>query len=122
MKISLAELLSTNNPKESMQLVSKYGLTPSRNSLGLEKQINYLIRKHKATILTELADIHPHKDLILTSLKSKFEGDEFSNIESQEKVVEKNDESKNKISIDSDFLVKAGIVTLCGFILIKSLR
>jgi hypothetical protein len=64
-KITLQELIATNNPLKAKALVIKYGYKPARNYNDLIHKLFQLTREYREDALKELVEIHPHKDLIL---------------------------------------------------------
>jgi hypothetical protein len=64
-KITLQELVAEDATKEAKMLVVKYGETPARNMDDLINKLNYITSTHKESALSDLAKIHPDKDLIL---------------------------------------------------------
>jgi hypothetical protein len=75
-KIRLSELIAINCPDEAMQAIHNYGVVPSRNFKGVIMQLDKLIVRYGQSFLNELAMIHPHRDLILSTAKSNTDGKE----------------------------------------------
>jgi len=64
-KISLQELIALNNTQGAKNIIKKYGLKPAKNYDELVKKLFYLTKQEGEEALKELANLHPHKDLIL---------------------------------------------------------
>lgn len=62
--ISLQELIAVNNPTKAKALVVKYGFTPARNSNDLIYKLFRVTKENGEQGLQDLAEIHPHKDLL----------------------------------------------------------
>ena len=64
-KISLQELIAINNTPKAKALIIKYGYEPAQNYDDLVYKLFRLTKEYKAEALKDLAELHPHKDLIL---------------------------------------------------------
>jgi len=64
-KISLQELIALNNTQQAKNLIKKYGYRPARNYDDLIQKLYRLTKENREEALKELANLHPHKDLIL---------------------------------------------------------
>lgn len=64
-KISLQELIAINNTPKAKALVVKYGYDPARNYDDLIYKLFRLTKDYKKEALKDLAELHPHKELIL---------------------------------------------------------
>lgn len=81
-RISLQELIAINNTPKAKALIVKYGYRPARSYNDLIKKLTIFTNEFKEEALKELAEIHPHKDLILnfnqpiiSETKSNCDGD-----------------------------------------------
>jgi len=63
--ISLQELIAINNTPKAKALIVKYGYRPARSFNDLIQKLFQFTKEYKDEALKELAEIHPHKDLIL---------------------------------------------------------
>lgn len=64
-KISLQELVALNNTAQSKKLIVQYGYKPARNYNDLISKMYRFTKDYREDALKELANIHPHKDLIM---------------------------------------------------------
>lgn len=64
-KISLQELIAINNTPKAKALIVRYGYEPARNYEDLMYKLFRFTKDYRKEALKELANIHPHKDLIL---------------------------------------------------------
>ena len=64
-KISLQELIALNNTQQAKNLIKKYGYRPARNYDDLIQKLYRFTKENRQEALKELANLHPHKDLIL---------------------------------------------------------
>ena len=64
-KISLQELIAINNTPKAKALIIKYGYEPAQNYDDLVYKLFRLTKEYKSEALKDLAELHPHKDLIL---------------------------------------------------------
>ena len=80
--ISLQELIAYNNPSKAKALVVKYGYRPARNYNDLIQKLFRLTKEHREDALKDLAELHPHKDLILNYFCASKE--EKSNVEGKD--------------------------------------
>ena len=64
-KISLQELIALNNTQQAKNLIKKYGYKPARNYNDLIQKLYRLTKEYREDGLKEMANLHPHKDLIL---------------------------------------------------------
>lgn len=64
-KISLQELIAVNNTPKAKALIIRYGYEPAQNYDDLIYKLYQLTRDYKEEALQDLANLHPHKDLIL---------------------------------------------------------
>jgi ubiquitin len=63
--ISLQELIAVNNTPKANALIVRYGYRPARSFIDLIHKLFQFTKEYKEEALKELAEIHPHKDLIL---------------------------------------------------------
>ena len=63
--ISLQELIAVNNTPKANALIVRYGYRPARSFNDLIHKLFQFTKEYKEEALKELAEIHPHKDLIL---------------------------------------------------------
>lgn len=70
-RISLQELIALNNTPKAKALVVKYGYSPARNYDDLTYKLMRFTKDFQEEALKELANIHPHKDLILNYNKDE---------------------------------------------------
>jgi ubiquitin len=63
--ISLQELIAVNNTPKAKALIVRYGYRPARSFNDLIHKLFQFTKEYKEEALKELAEIHPHKDLIL---------------------------------------------------------
>jgi hypothetical protein len=64
-KISLQELIAINNTPKAKALIVKYGYEPAQNYDDLIYKLFRLTKDYRKEALKDLADLHPHKELIL---------------------------------------------------------
>ena len=64
-KISLQELIAINNTPKAKALIIRYGYEPAQNYEDLVYKLFRLTKEYKQEALQDLAELHPHKDLIL---------------------------------------------------------
>jgi hypothetical protein len=64
-KISLQELIALNNTQQAKNLIKIYGYRPARNYDDLIQKLYRFTKENREEALKELANLHPHKDLIL---------------------------------------------------------
>ncbi len=64
-KISLQELVALNSTAQSKKLIVQYGYKPARNYNDLISKLYRFTKDYREDALKELANIHPHKDLIM---------------------------------------------------------
>jgi hypothetical protein len=83
-KVSLQELVALNNTPKAKALIVKYGYKPANSFNDLIFKLTQFTKEHREDALKELAEIHPHKDLILNftqlqtdEIKSNCEGDKL---------------------------------------------
>lgn len=80
-KISLQELVALNNTAQSKKLIVQYGYKPARNYNDLISKLYRFTKDYREDAIKELANIHPHKDLIMNYFcvvsepKSNADGD-----------------------------------------------
>ena len=81
-KISLQELVALNSTPQSKKLIVQYGYKPARNYNDLISKLYRFTKDYREDALKELANIHPHKDLIMNyfcvannEAKSNADGD-----------------------------------------------
>lgn len=69
-KIKLVELLAYNAQIPARELLQKHGISDPKNTHELSDKLEalYLTSQDKPSIEKAFAEIHPHKDLILTYL------------------------------------------------------
>lgn len=65
-KIGLTDYIAYNQTDAAQSLLKKYGLKAASNYPQLIAGLNYIIKYGKEEGLTEVANIHPDKNLILT--------------------------------------------------------
>ena len=80
--ISLQELIALNNTQKAKKLLLNYGYKPARNYNDLVTKLFILTKEHREDALKDLADLHPHKDLILNYFCAGNE--EKSNVEGKD--------------------------------------
>ncbi len=107
--ISIQELIALNNTPKAKALIVKYGYDPARNYDDLVYKLFMLTKDYKEEALKDLAELHPHKDLILNyfgksecdcdekvkSIISRFSNKKYSNFEYADEYIDFNG-SKNK--------------------------
>jgi hypothetical protein len=64
-KISLQELIAVNNTPKAKALIIRYGYDPATSYDDLIYKLFRLTKDYKKEALKDLAELHPHKDLIL---------------------------------------------------------
>lgn len=64
-RITLQELVALNNTPKAKALVIKYGYSPAKNYDDLIYKLFRFTKEYQEDALRELAELHPHKDLIL---------------------------------------------------------
>lgn len=64
-KISLQELIAINNTPKAKALIIRYGYDPATSYDDLIYKLFRLTKDYKKEALKDLAELHPHKDLIL---------------------------------------------------------
>jgi hypothetical protein len=64
-KISLQKLVALNSTTKSKKLIVDYGYKPARNYNDLISKLYRFTKDYREEALKELANIHPHKDLIM---------------------------------------------------------
>ena len=77
--ITLQELIAVNNPSKAKALVVKYGFNPARSTDDLIYKLFRITKENKEEGLKDLANIHPHRDLLLWDSgenKSSYDGGE----------------------------------------------
>ena len=80
--ISLQELIALNNTQKAKKLLLNYGYKPARNYNDLVTKLFILTKEHREDALKDLAELHPHKDLILNYFCASKE--EKSNVEGKD--------------------------------------
>lgn len=71
MKIKLSELIAYNKTPEAQRIVASFGVQPYAEPRYLAIQLDKLIVRKQEQVLGLLAQIHPHKDLIIAFNKNK---------------------------------------------------
>lgn len=86
-RISLQELIAFNNTPKAKSLLIKYGYAPARSYNDLIKKLTIFTKEYKEDALKELAELHPHKDLILNFYlpKQSFVEEQKSNCNGNDK-------------------------------------
>ncbi len=69
-KINTIHYVFANRQPQVQALISSWGLNPAKTEKGLWLQINDVIRKYPDQALMALANIHPDRDLILSTIKN----------------------------------------------------
>ncbi len=69
-KINTIHYVFANRQPQVMALIKSWGLKPAKTERGLWRQINDVIRKYPDQALMGLANIHPDRDLILSTIKN----------------------------------------------------
>ena len=64
-RITLQELIAFNNTPKAKSLLIRYGYAPARSYNDLINKLTIFTKEYKEDALKELAELHPHKDLIL---------------------------------------------------------
>ena len=64
-KISLQELIAINNTPKAKALIIRYGYEPATSYDDLVYKLFRLTKDYRKEALKDLAELHPHKDLIL---------------------------------------------------------
>jgi len=63
-RISIQELVALNNTPKANALVMKYGLRPAQDMPDLVNKLKYITMEYKEEALMDMAELHPHKDLL----------------------------------------------------------
>jgi hypothetical protein len=76
-RISLQELVALNNTPKAKALLNRYGYERTRSYGELIDKLYLFTHDYREEALSELAKLHPHRDLILSSLpkERKYNGD-----------------------------------------------
>ncbi len=69
-KINTIHYVFANRQPQVKALITSWGLKPAKTEKGLWLQINDVIRKYPDQALMALANIHPDRDLILSTIKN----------------------------------------------------
>ena len=64
-RISLEELVAVNNTPKAKALIISYGYEPARDMQDLVEKLHRVKREYREEALEQIANLHPHKDLIL---------------------------------------------------------
>jgi ubiquitin len=78
-RISLQELIALNNTPKAKALIVKYGYKPARSYNDLIFKLIQFTKEHREDALREMAEIHPHRDLILNYLEMPIIEEKKSN-------------------------------------------
>jgi len=70
--LTLAETIAHRSPEIANEMLIKNGYPASRTRDELTKMLNSFILKHQDKALTELASIHPDRDLLFSNFDSDF--------------------------------------------------
>lgn len=131
-KITLSELISRNKAGSAIRLLSLHGISPAKDEQTLKFQIDREIIKQGEPFLKELALIHPHRDLILSSVEEEVEEEKPEEKKSQcggcshfDSVKEKVKEEKKpeqpvhqmQPNYANEVLIKGAVIGLIGTIL-----
>jgi hypothetical protein len=81
-----------NKQPEVARLVVKYGLPPAKSKGDLWRKLNYVIVKFKEEVMSDLAELHPDKELIIWN----YENSKKSN-NSLDKAIEEKIESVSEL-------------------------
>lgn len=82
-EITLPQLLAANNPSESIMFVMDYGYSRPKNQAELIHCLNQVLKTGDDEVAKRVADIHPHKNFIISTAGQKIIGREAERIESQ---------------------------------------
>lgn len=75
MKLSIEHYIATNNPKQVNELLAKYKIPKSKDWSDMIRKLQYVMKKHKDTIVDDLKLIDtPYKSLILSGVVEKKSG------------------------------------------------
>jgi hypothetical protein len=117
-KISLQELIAVNNTPKAKALIIRYGYDPAQNYEDLVYKLFRLTKDYKQEALKDLAELHPHKDLILNyfqrpecdcqkpeKIRSRI-GKRFSNFDLSDDYidVEGNNNLENKVDTLKEYM------------------
>ena len=64
-EITLQELVAVNNPKGGAAVLNKYSYPAPKSTKDLVIKLNHLTKSYREQALSDLAEVHPHRDLIL---------------------------------------------------------
>ena len=73
-RISLPALLAYNATPQASKLVVKYGEAPPTSHKDLKIKLSKVIAKFKGQALKDVAEIHPDRNLILSSSSNRMDG------------------------------------------------
>jgi len=118
-KISLSTLIAYNSPRQAQQIVAMFGLQPTNSRAVTAKQLNRLMMQNNGAVLQLMADVHPHRELIVKSLEATedgtqvVDGEEIMNgttkqAETKEEIQEK--EAKKKKYLEWGLIGLGGLV------------
>jgi hypothetical protein len=63
-KISPQEIVAIDATPQAKALIIKYGYSPAQDMDDLVMKLDRMVAEHKELALKDIADIHPHRDLI----------------------------------------------------------
>jgi hypothetical protein len=128
-KITLQELVATNNTPKAKSLLAKYGYEPAQNYDDLVYKLFRLTKEYKEEALKDLSDIHPHRDLILNytekeecdcekkvnNILSRFVNKKkYSNFEYADEYIDFNGKSSAKESTESKMKEYLPLLVIAG--------
>lgn len=79
--LTLAETIAHRNPEVANQLLIKNGYPASSNQAELARRLNSFLLNQRENALKQLANIHPDKELIFSSVDGFDNADGFDNID-----------------------------------------
>ena len=122
--ITLSELLAVNVPYESAEIVKSFGEIPSKKPEGLIAQLDKLTVRYREDFLNKLAEIHPHRDLILASVAPAPVVAENASTTTEktvpvEKAVEKAPETTTTATpkVNNNDITKYAVIGMAGLLL-----
>lgn len=92
--LSIQEVVAINETPKANALLIRYGYKPAKNIDNLIRELFRFTRDYREVALEELANIHPHRKLILhfnennmfKENRSRRIGDRFSSFEMEEQI------------------------------------
>lgn len=63
-KISVQELVAIDATPQAKSLIIKYGYAPATSAEDLVAKLDRMVAEHREVALKDIAEIHPHRDLI----------------------------------------------------------